>query len=126
MRRYITDKIELFKSELMLSLDQNDYVTALKLRAVQKEFEDLLRFMGKHDNETQDATNLLQECYTSREAAGLLGIDPSNVTRQAAVLHGLKIKGKWFFPKAVVEEEVRKSAHHRKPGRKAGNRPDIL
>jgi len=37
MRSYILEKIEHYKAELLQALDRNDYLSAIKLRAVQKE-----------------------------------------------------------------------------------------
>jgi len=50
VRSYISNKIEHCKAELMHALDRNDYLSAIKLRAVQKEFEDLLNAFDSPGN----------------------------------------------------------------------------
>ncbi|CEO87580.1 MAG TPA: helix-turn-helix domain-containing protein [Syntrophaceticus sp.] len=119
MRSYISNKIEHCKAELMHALDRNDYLSAIKLRAVQKEFEDLLNAFDSAGNTVIDATALSpQQYYTTREAAAVLGVHPSSVTRKAAFLHGQKINGRWQFPKEIIDQEGIKLRGRVKPGRK--------
>jgi hypothetical protein len=95
VRRYITDKINHCKTKLMVALDRNDYMSAIKLRAVQKEFEELLHALDSAGNAVMDAKGLPPQQYnTTREAANVLGVHSSSVTRKAAFLHGRKINGR--------------------------------
>jgi|GEM_PF-1424304 len=121
MQSYVTEKIRLLQSELLRALDRNDYLTALKIRAAQKELEELLDEIEKQENATHDVIRDAKNYYTSREAARILGLDPSNVTRKAAVFHARKIGGKWYFPKDVIDEERNKTGRRAKPGRKPKN-----
>ncbi len=121
MQSYITEKIQLLQSELLRALDRNDYLAALKIRAAQKELEELLDEIEKQENAMHDAIRDAKNYYTSREAARILGLDPSNVTRKATVFHARKIGGKWYFPKDVIDEESNKTGRRAKPGRKPKN-----
>jgi phosphoenolpyruvate carboxylase len=118
MRSYIVNKIEQCKIELMHALDSNDYMSAIKLRAVQKEFEELLSTFETTDNAVTDAAVDVHDFYTTSEAAAVLGVHPTSVTRRAAFLHGQKINGSWHFPKDVIDEEEQKTQNKNRPGRK--------
>lgn len=118
MRSYIVNKIEQCKTELMHALDCNDCMSAIRLRAVQKEFEELLHTLETTDNTVKDAAAEPHDFYTTDEAAAVLGIHPSSVTRKAAFLHGQKINGRWHFPKDVIDEECLKSQNKNRPGRR--------
>jgi hypothetical protein len=119
MRSYLTEKIEGLQADLLQALDRNDYLEALKLRAVQRELELLLNALSEDDNALTIAMPDPAAYCSSAEAAERLGIDVSNVTRQAKALQGAKYKGKWFFPIDVVEAEAKKTAARKRPGRKA-------
>ena len=121
MRSYIINKIEQCKNELLHALDRNDYMSAIKLRAVQKEFEEFLNAFKSTDKAIIDAETHIQNCYTTKEAAAVLGVHPSSVTRRAAFFHGQKINGRWHFPKEVIDEEGLKSQSRKRPGRKPKN-----
>lgn len=118
MRSYIIEKIERCKAELMHALDSNDYMSAIKLRAVQREFEELLQKIADEENVVQDTIREMPDYYTSRDAARALGVHPSSVTRRAAHLRGQKVNGRWYFPKEVIDEEAKKIRGRPKPGRK--------
>ncbi len=122
MRNYVSEKIEQCRVELLQALDRNDYLSAIKLRAVQKEFEDLL---NAHDDATNERTNAinateieLQKYYTTKEAAAKLDLHPSSVTRNAAFLHGEKVRGRWHFPKEIIDRQSIKTRNRIKPGKK--------
>lgn len=118
MRSFIVNKIEQCKIELMHALDRNDYMSAIKLRAVQKEFEELLSTFEITDNAVTDAAVDVHDFYTTSEAAAVLGVHSSSVTRRAAFLHGQKINGRWHFPKDVIDKERLKIQNRNRPGRK--------
>lgn len=122
MRRYLIEKIERCRTDLLHALDCNDYMSAIKLRAVQKGFEELLQVMDEERTGTQDVIHDMQYNYTSKEAAALLGVHPSNITRRAAALRGQKVKGRWYFPRQVIDEEVKSADNRSKPGRKQKQR----
>ncbi len=65
-----------------------------------------------------DTENDLQNYYTTIEAAKVLGVHPSSVTRRAASLHGKRISGRWYYPKKVIDEEKIRTQGRKKPGRK--------
>jgi hypothetical protein len=95
-------------------------MSAIKLRAVQKEFEELLHALDSAGNAVMDAKGLPPQQYnTTREAANVLGVHSSSVTRKAAFLHGLKINGRWQFPKEIIDEEGLKTRGRVRPGRKS-------
>lgn len=118
MRSYIVNKIEECKTELMHALDSNDYMSAIKLRAVQKEFEELLSTFENTDDAVSDTAVDVHDYYTTSEAAAVLDIHPSSVTRRAAFLHGQKINGMWYFPKNIIDEESLKAKNRNRPRRK--------
>jgi hypothetical protein len=118
MRGYIRDKIEHYTAELMQALDSNDYLSAIKLRAVQKELQELLSMLDDQENALPTAENDLQNFYTTSEAAKILGVHPSSVTRRAASLNGQRISGRWYYPKKTIDEEKIRSQGRKKPGRK--------
>lgn len=118
MRNYIIEKIEHYKAELLQALDRNDYLSAIKLRAVQKELEELLSVLDEQKDALHDTENDLQNYYTTIEAAKVLGVHPSSVTRRAASLQGKRISGRWYYPKKVIDEEKIRTQGRKKPGRK--------
>ena len=75
----------------MQALDSNDYLSAIKLRAVQKELQELLSMLDDQEDALADAENDLQNYYTTIEAAKILGVHPSSVTRRAASLKGREL-----------------------------------
>lgn len=123
MQSYISKKIEQCKTKIMHALDRNDYMSAIKLRAVQKEFEELLNAFDNAGNAAIDTTDKPQIFYTTREAADVLGVHPSSVTRKAAFLHGQKINGRWHFPKKIIDEEGLRTRGRVRPGRRPHNSP---
>lgn len=114
----IAERIEYYRNRTLSALDRDDSVNALKNRAVQRELEELLAKMQS----TEIRESVSGALYTTKEAAALLGVHPSTLTRKAERLKGLKIKGEWHFPRGVIDGYIGMYSHYKKRGRKPGER----
>ncbi len=72
-RLEIEKRISNYSNLIADALDNNDCINALKLRAVQKELEDLISF---YDREKNNASSLdITKYYKTVDAAQILGIN---------------------------------------------------
>jgi len=122
MYTLLTNKIATYTSEIASALDDNDYISALKLRAAQKELEDVLLvvqplFPPPPDNVTLDVFSHT-DFYTVKQVSEILDVHPANITRKATQFSGIKKGHKWFFPKNVIDSIRSTNLLNNKPGPK--------
>lgn len=113
MQDYLFERVEHYKNEIISALDRNDYIEALKCRAVLKELEDLSAF-SKPNAIGFDKS----EYYSTAEASKLLCITPSALTRKARKLGGYLYNHGWWFRKEIILEEQNRCSKINKRGRK--------
>jgi len=114
MQNLMRDKIEKCSIDIMVALDNNDYLTALKLRAIQRELMELINLADSYEVTEKSR----DEYYTVQDVSNYLGLHPTNVTRKAKELGGVKIKNKWYFPKKSFDLNVSVSNYVNKRGPK--------
>jgi predicted nucleotidyltransferase len=99
--RFIKERLEHYKNEVLSALDRNESTEALKNRAVQKELEELLRII-----KTRDVIDL-SEYYSNKEAAKICGMSAANMTRYVKKLGAREIGRQWYFLKSVINNEAK-------------------
>lgn len=116
---YVTYRIKLLEKLVFEDLDRNDYLSAIRNRGAQLELEALKNeFLNVIDNDKIDSKENSNILYTSSEAASIIGIDQTNISRNAVSYGGQKIKGKWLFPKEIIDQNANRYVEGKKPGRK--------
>ena len=120
MKKEIVERLQHYQIQLMAALDANEYIDALKIRAVQRELEELIPLAEEEDNW---AKTFFNSHFTSQEAGNILDLDSSNMTRYHEEYKGKNISGKWYFPKEEIQlvKENRKNKKKTGPKRKKIN-----
>jgi len=115
MNNYIVSRIEIYRNETLVCLDNNDTVGALKNRAVQKELENILHFLLQFDLCNIEPG---EDFYDTSQVAKILKTDTSTANRKTKILNAFKMDGKWNFPKQKVDEYAIYYANINRRGRK--------
>ena len=114
---YIREKISYYTALITEALDNNDCISALKLRAAQKELEELLMVQEKKKQTLADID--VNEYYKTKDAARILNINRSNLTRNPRKYEGVLTSVGYLFPKHIVDAMVLELKSKNKPGKKS-------
>lgn len=114
---HIEEKISNYTIQIADALDRNDCISALKLRAVQKELQELCMYKEK---QKETLSNLdFNKYYKTIDAALLLGINRSNLTKNPEKYEGVLTSSGYFFLKRKIDSLVLETKSRNKPGRKS-------
>jgi len=113
---FIQEKISNYTALIAEALDNNDCISALKLRAVQKEFAELLLAQEKKKQTLADID--VNEYYKTKDAAHILGINRSNLTRNPKKYEGLLTSIGYLFPREKIDTMASELKFKNKPGKK--------
>ena len=119
---FIKSRIIIYERELMNALDRNDSAAAFQARAVQRELKVIVEAVLK--NNIDLCNNALHSSFyiTTKEAAELLGVYPTTVTRNAMNLRGQKTQKGWQFPRDFIISQIEFYKQKPKPGRKSSKK----
>ena len=113
---HVRKRISYFEGEMLNALDENDSLKAFRARAVQCELQAIIN-IRMHYNSTAHSIEL-DGFLSSKEAARLLGVYPTTVTRDAVKLQGVRTKKGWRFPRNIVESQINFYRSKSKPGKR--------
>lgn len=110
--RTIKARIQQYTDDIAVALDNNNAIEAIKLRAKQRELEDIISIGTVSNNLNNFNKN---EYYTQQETQKKLKLSQSQISKLKNTLGAIKTNDRRvWYPKSVVDEyKENKGIHHR-------------